>query len=199
MKTRTQAGGASPRFVPPLQRIAACILPEGDGNIHGGAAALGVHRKLLAGFRALRQTEPQILDALLAWPDQQQAESLVLTFGNYGGNLQQNGRTSKWQLARRLSPEVFVRLYLSSSKALTPALCALPDPMLERAATMNGDLGSAFTCHGRNNYRAKPSAFFPGIDPSLDPRIIDRRLELNVGLLTELAACPQGDGQYRIS
>ena len=197
MKTRTQAGGASPRVVPPLQRIAAWLSDGSQSHDHRPniAKSLRVERHLFTGARALRRQHPKVFDAVLAWPEHEQAEGLVSTFGNYCGNLRKNG-TSRWDLASRLSPEAFVRLYLSSSKGLIPALCALPDPMLERAATMNGDLSAAFVWCGRNDYRAKASAFFPGIDPSLDPRIIERRLELNVDLLTELAACQQGDGQY---
>jgi hypothetical protein len=174
------------------------MLDGSQSNIHRPnlAKSLGVDRHLLTGARALLREHPKVFDALLAWPDQQQAEGMAATFGNYGGNLRKNSDTSKWHLATRLSPEAFVRLYLTSSKSLTPALCALPDQMLERAATLNGDLTAAFVWGARNDCRAKASAFFPGIDPTLDPRIIEQGLELNVDFLAALEACARGDAQY---
>jgi len=153
---------------------------------------LGVGRHLFTGARALQREHPRLFAVLLAWPDQQQAEGLVVTYGNYGGRPQKVCRTSRWDLASRLSPEAFVRLYLSSSKTMTPALCALPDLMLDRAGAMNGELQSAFVCCGRNKYHPKPSAFFPGIKASLDPQIIQHGLELNVAFLTELASASRG-------
>jgi hypothetical protein len=151
---------------------------------------------MLAGFSSLWHDHRAIAETLLTWPNQRQAEGVTLTYGNFKGKVQTAAKTSKWDLALRLPPEAFVRLHLQSSKALTPALVALPDVLLVRAAEMDAAmLRASFVCYGRNDFRPKPSVFFPGIAPALDKPLIDRHLETDVELLIELAACRQGDEQ----